>query len=76
MDCDKALTELEAYLDGELVEDARRLVEEHLAGCSPCFERSEFRVRLRVIVREKCSVVTELPPEVAQRIRGAIASAD
>jgi mycothiol system anti-sigma-R factor len=76
MDCDKALAELEAYLDGELVEEARRTVEGHLAGCSPCFQRSEFRVRLRTIVRRKCTVVADLPPEVADRIRGAIASAD
>ncbi len=76
MDCEQALTELEAYLDGELIEDARRVVEAHLAGCSPCFQRSEFRVRLRAIVRTKCSVVEDLPPAVADRIRGAIASAD
>jgi anti-sigma factor (TIGR02949 family) len=76
MDCDQALTELEAYLDGELIEDARRLVEVHLQGCSPCFERSEFRARLRLIVRKKCTVVTDLPPEVADRIRGAIASTE
>ena len=76
MDCDQALTELEAYLDGELVEEARRLVQVHLEGCSPCFERNEFRAQLRLIVRRKCSMVTDLPPEVADRIRGAIASSD
>jgi mycothiol system anti-sigma-R factor len=76
MDCDQALTELEAYLDGELVEEARLVVEAHLSGCSPCFERGEFRVRLRAIVRRKCTVVADLPPSVADRIRGAIASAD
>jgi mycothiol system anti-sigma-R factor len=76
MDCDKALAELESYLDGELVEEARRTVEDHLAGCSPCFQRSEFRVRLQTIVRRKCTVVADLPPEVGDRIRGAIASAD
>jgi anti-sigma factor (TIGR02949 family) len=76
MDCDQALTELEAYLDGELVEEARRLVQVHLEGCSPCFQRSEFRARLRLIVRAKCSTVAELPPEVADRIRGTIASGD
>ena len=74
MDCDQALAELEAYLDGELVDDARRIVESHLSGCSPCFERSEFRVRLRAIVRTKCTTVADLPPEVADRIRGAIGS--
>jgi mycothiol system anti-sigma-R factor len=76
MDCDDALLELEAYLDGELVENVRVEVEGHLAGCSHCFERGEFRRRLRVIIRRKCSAVEELPPAVADRIRAAIVSTD
>ena len=75
-DCDQALTEIEAYLDGELEADVARIVEDHLGSCSPCFERGEFRRRLREIVRRKCATVGDLPPEVADRIRGAIASAD
>lgn len=76
MDCDDALLELEAYLDGELGVDVRVEVEHHLAGCSHCFERGEFRRRLRVIIRKKCSAVGELPPAVADRIRAAIISPD
>ena len=72
MDCDDALVELEAYLDSELGQDMRREVESHLVGCSHCFERGEFRRRLREIVRRKCSAVGELPPAVADRIRAAI----
>lgn len=72
MDCDDALLELEAYLDGELGGEVRIEVESHLAGCSHCFERGEFRKRLRVIIRKKCSAVGELPPAVADRIRAAI----
>ena len=76
MDCDEALAEVEAFLDNELSGDLRQQVEEHLSSCSPCFERGEFRRRLRVIVKRKCSAVAELPPTVAERIRGAIASSD
>ncbi len=72
MDCDEALIELESYLDRELGPDLRREVEGHLAGCSHCFERGEFRRKLRDIIRRKCSAVTELPPAVADRIRAAI----
>ena len=72
MDCDDALVELEAYLDAELKPELRRDVESHLAGCSHCFDRGEFRKRLRDIVRRKCSEVGELPPAVATRIRAAI----
>jgi anti-sigma factor (TIGR02949 family) len=72
MDCDDALVELEAYLDSELKPDLRRDVESHLAGCSHCFDRGEFKRKLRDIVRRKCSEVGELPPAVADRIRTAI----
>jgi len=72
MDCDDALVELEAYLDAELKPELRSDVESHLAGCSHCFDRGEFRKRLRDIVRRKCSEVGELPPAVASRIRAAI----
>ena len=72
MDCDDALVELEAYLDAELGRDMRLEVESHLAGCSHCFERGEFRKKLRDIVRRKCSAVGEIPPAVADRIRAAI----
>ena len=75
IDCDQALEELEAYLDHELAEGERAAVEEHLMGCSPCFERGEFRRRLREIVRRKCAGVAEdLPPHVAARIRGVLAT--
>ena len=72
MDCDDALAELEAYLDSELGQDLRREIESHLAGCSHCFDRGEFRRKLREIVRRKCSAVGELPPAVADRIRAAV----
>lgn len=72
MDCDDALVEIESYLDGELDPHLRLEVEGHLAGCSHCFERGEFRKKLRDLVRRKCSAVVELPPAVADRIRAAI----
>jgi anti-sigma factor (TIGR02949 family) len=74
MDCERALHELEAYLDGELAEAGRVEVERHLFGCSDCFDRSEFRGRVREIVRRKCGVEADLPTKVAERIRGLIAA--
>lgn len=76
MDCDDALVELEAYLDGELGGEVRLEVEGHLTGCSHCFERGEFRRKLRIIIRTKCASVGELPPAVADRIRSAISTSD
>ena len=74
IDCDQALTELEAYLDRELPEATRLRVEEHLFGCHDCLERSEFRVQVREIVRRKCGIRADVPPAVADRIRRMLAS--
>jgi mycothiol system anti-sigma-R factor len=76
MDCDEALAELEAYLDGELPSEARNRVETHLSECSPCFSRGEFRRRIREIVRHKCGGVTEMPEGVVTRVRSVIASVE
>jgi anti-sigma factor (TIGR02949 family) len=72
MDCERALIELEAYLDGALGEPARAEVERHLMGCASCFDRSEFRVRVREIVRRKCGVEPDVPEQVVVRIRRLI----
>jgi anti-sigma factor (TIGR02949 family) len=72
MDCEQALAELEAFLDDELPAPARAQMERHLFGCASCFERGEFRRQVWEIVRRKCTVRVELPPEVAERIRGLI----
>lgn len=76
MDCDETLTELEAYLDRELSREEQKRVEAHLTGCSDCFERSEFRLRIRTIVRRKCGATADLPPGLASRIRAVIASTE
>ena len=72
MDCERALLELEAYLDGELAEAGRAEMERHLFGCASCFSRSEFRVRVREIVRRKCGVEADVPEKVVVRIRRLI----
>jgi anti-sigma factor (TIGR02949 family) len=74
IDCDEALAELEAYLDGELPEVASHQVEQHLFGCQSCFDRSEFRRRVRDIVRSKCGIRADIPAGVAERIRRMIAA--
>jgi anti-sigma factor (TIGR02949 family) len=74
IDCEQALAELEAYLDGELVETERRSVEVHLQGCAHCFDRKEFRVQVRAVIRRKCRPAVDLPAGLAERIRLVIRS--
>lgn len=74
MDCERALEELEAYLDGELAEPSRVELERHLFGCGSCFDRGEFRLAVREIVRRKCGVEADVPERVELRIRRLIST--
>ncbi len=65
--CQRALEQLEAYLDGELPEAAVGDVREHLADCYPCTDRATFEEQLRAIVRRDC--LDEAPPQLLDRIR-------
>jgi anti-sigma factor (TIGR02949 family) len=76
IECQQALAELEAYLDGELSEGDRPAMEEHLQGCEHCFERKEFRVQIRAVIRQKCRPAVDLPPGLAERIRLVIRSTE
>ena len=73
MDCDEVLSELEHYLHGELDTDRSLHLAEHLAACSPCFDRAEFQRRFRDIVRSKCRS-SKAPDHLLLRVRMAIRS--
>jgi anti-sigma factor (TIGR02949 family) len=76
IECERALAELEAYLDGELPESQRPSLEEHLQACAHCLDRKDFRVRIRAVVRRKCRPAAPLPPGLAERIRLVILTSD
>ena len=73
MDCDEVLSELEHYLHGELDSEHSLHLAEHLAACSPCFDRAEFQRRFRDIVRSKCRS-SQAPEHLMVRVRMAIRS--
>jgi anti-sigma factor (TIGR02949 family) len=73
-DCDQVLRDLEAFIDGELPRGRAMVIAEHLATCSPCFGRGEFRRRVQVIIRSKCGGSADLPPDLVERVRQAIRS--
>jgi anti-sigma factor (TIGR02949 family) len=68
--CEEVLSEIEHYLHGELEQGSSARLAEHLADCPPCFERAEFRRRLKEIVRSKCQ--SQAPEHLAWRVRMAI----
>ena len=46
-DCNETLRELEAFLDGELSEEARDVIHAHLGGCTDCLQAFDFHAELR-----------------------------
>ncbi len=67
-DCEQALRDLEAYLDGELEPSTLRALEVHFDDCPPCSSRAEFQRRLKVLVAGKCSSTSEVPATLKARI--------
>lgn len=65
--CNDALTQLEAYLDGELPGVDIEQISEHLTMCYPCTDRATFEEQLRAIVRRDC--VEHAPESLLDRIR-------
>ena len=53
-DCEAALAEVYAYLDGEMTDAQRSVVASHLEGCSNCFEAFDFEAELRIVIQTRC----------------------
>ncbi len=68
LDCQQVIRQIELYLDGELDRSIRIEIHEHLSGCYPCTDLSEFQVRLRALLRAKCGC-DDVPPQLTERIR-------
>ena len=66
-ECREALHQLEAYLDGELDDDAIAGISAHLAACYPCGDQAEFQRHLRVVVRTR--VIERAPEGLVERVQ-------
>ena len=64
--CSDALAELYTFLDGELTDDRRSAIREHLDDCTPCFEAFDFEAELRIVIQQRCR--EEVPDDLRQRI--------
>ena len=69
-DCDEAIAELYAFLDGELDDRVMLQVETHLRRCSPCLEAFDFEADLRRVIAAKCT--EQVTPEVRARVCGLL----
>lgn len=68
--CDEVVRELLSFLDGEIEQQRRSLIEHHLEECRSCCSRADFELALRSRVRE--TGVAQVPPDLQRRIRQLI----
>jgi len=69
-DCEDALYELYGFLDGELTDHRRKLIQHHLDDCQPCAEPYDFEAELRQVVRRKCQ--EQVPDKLVMKVRAAL----
>jgi mycothiol system anti-sigma-R factor len=72
IDCGDALLQLSAFLDGELTDEKRAAIDDHLQRCAPCDGARHFEGELRVVIQDRCR--EEVPDDLRQRILAAIAN--
>ena len=70
MNCKQACEQLSEYIDGELDEQSRCALEEHLAGCEAC--RDELEGLRRTVAAVKNLPTVPAPEELSSRILAAI----
>src|SRR5580698_3024792 len=70
MNCDEAVHQLYHYLDGELTEERRTVISEHLTFCGPCGGAAEFEAELRLVIANRCK--DHVPESLIRRIAEAI----
>ena len=69
-DCQDSLHELYRYLDGELTDDRREVIQHHLDHCQPCAEPYDFEAELRMVIRRKCQ--EQVPDALMAKVKAAL----
>ncbi len=72
-DCERALAELYEFLDGELTDERRSMLAEHLDACNPCLEVFDFEAELRQVIAQRCR--DEVPQLLWERIAECLRTA-
>jgi mycothiol system anti-sigma-R factor len=71
VDCTEAVHRLYHYLDGELTEHRRAVIQMHLDACHHCLEAFEFEYILRRTIASRCR--DEVPQSLIAKVAAAIA---
>lgn len=70
MDCLDAVEDLYSYLDGEIDDEKRQVIQAHLDECGPCLEAFGFQDDVKRLVSERCK--SELPEGLRDKVLAAI----
>ncbi len=70
-ECTEAVEVLYHYLDGQLTEERRILIQRHLDECPPCLDAFDFEAELRVVISSHCRS-DSVPQALRERIQRAI----
>ncbi len=70
VDCDETIRRLYAYLDGELTEQRRAEIAQHLDLCGPCVGAFGFEAELRAAIANRCK--DRVPDSLVERVAAAL----
>jgi mycothiol system anti-sigma-R factor len=69
-DCEETIERLYHYLDGELTDERRAVIQVHLDECSPCLDAYDFEAELRRVIAQRCR--DHVPESLLARVRAAL----
>ena len=70
-ECEQALQDIQRFLDGEIDQPERSLIDEHLRGCTPCMQRADFKRHVKQLLASRCGC-DEVPVGLRERISGLL----
>jgi len=53
-ECSQVLRDVWQFLDNEMDEEKRAVVQQHLDDCSPCLEEAGIDLKLKALLHRKC----------------------
>jgi mycothiol system anti-sigma-R factor len=71
VDCSETIERLYEFLDGELTDERRLAIENHLNFCPPCGSVVSFEAELRRVIADRAR--DHVPDQLRERIAAALA---
>ena len=74
-DCNETLRELERFLDAELTDESRHVIQNHLDGCLDCLSAFDFHAELKIVISQKVRN-EQVPPGLLAKIEQCFGDLD